>query len=303
MSVQYTGKFKLAQPTQTHARLYDQIAKAIDFVIHSHHAQPELDDIAQHVGMSPHHLQRTFSEWAGVSPKKFLKAITLNDAKARLRHSESILDTAFDVGLSGPGRLHDLFVSIDAVTPGEYKSKGDGLKFRYGVHPSPFGPCLIVVSDRGLTGLSFITKNHDTALDEQKNGWENAMWIEDISATTPYALSAFKAGDTPSGELKLLLRGSEFRVKIWEALLRIPEGAVTSYAGLASYVGRPGAARAVANAVASNLVGYIIPCHRVIKDTGAISGYRWQPVRKSAILGLEAARHPQSALETDTHTT
>ena len=153
-----------------------------------------------------------------------MKALTLNDAKARLRHSESILDTAFDVGLSGPGRLHDLFISIHAVTPSEYKSKGDGLEFRYGVHPSPFGPCLIVVSERGLTGLSFITKDHDTALDEQKNGWENAMWIEDISATTPYALRAFVAEDTSSGELKHLLRGSEFRVKIWEALLRIPKG-------------------------------------------------------------------------------
>lgn len=302
MSVQYTGGFKLAQPTQTQARLYDQIAKAIDFVVHSHRAQPELDDIARHIGMSPHHLQRTFSEWAGVSPKKFLKALTLNDAKARLRSSESILDTAFDVGLSGPGRLHDLFVSIDAVTPGEYKSKGDGMAFRYGIHPSPFGPCLIVVSDRGLTGLSFITEDQDAALDEQKSGWENATWIEDISATTPYAAKAFEPLDTPPGEFKLLLRGSEFRVKIWEALLRIPEGTVTSYAGLAAYAGRPGAARAVANAVASNLVGYVIPCHRVIRDTGAISGYRWQPARKSAILGLEAVRHPQSALETDTHT-
>lgn len=303
MSVQYTGEFKLAQPTQTQARLYDQIAKAVAFVVHSHHAQPELDDIAQHIGMSPHHLQRTFSEWAGVSPKKFLKALTLNDAKARLRHSENILDTAFDVGLSGPGRLHDLFVSIDAVTPGEYKSKGDGLVFRYGVHPSPFGDCLIVVSERGLTGLSFITEDQNTALDEQKSGWEKADWIEDISATAPYAARAFGPPDTPQGEIKLLLRGSEFRVKIWEALLRIPEGTVTSYAAFASYAGRPGAARAVANAVASNLVGYIIPCHRVIRDTGAISGYRWQPVRKSAILGLEAVRHPQSALETDTHTT
>lgn len=303
MSVQYTSKFNLAQPTQTQTRLYDQIAKAIDFVVHSHHAQPELNDIARHVGMSPHHLQRTFSEWAGVSPKKFLKALTLNDAKARLRRSESVLDTAFDIGLSGPGRLHDLFVSIDAVTPGEYKSKGDGLVFRYGVHPSPFGDCLIVVSERGLTGLSFITENQKAALEEQKTGWENADWIEDIAATTPYASRAFATSEASPGEIKLLLRGSAFRVKIWEALLRIPEGTVTSYAGLATYVGRPGAARAVANAVASNLVGYVIPCHRVIRDTGAISGYRWQPARKSAILGLEAVRHPQSVLETSAQTT
>ncbi len=303
MSVQYASKLNLVQPTQVQARLYDQVAKAIDFVVQNHHTQPELDDIAQYVGMSPHHLQRTFSEWAGVSPKKFLKALTLKDAKARLRNSESILDTAFDVGLSGPGRLHDLFVSIDAVSPGEYKSKGDGLVFRYGVHPSPFGNCLIVVSERGLTGLSFITEGQEIALAEQKSGWENAAWIEDDSATTPYATKAFAGSDALPGEIKLLLRGSAFRVKIWEALLRMPEGTVTSYAGLASYVGRTGAARAVANAVASNLIGYVIPCHRVIRETGAISGYRWQPVRKSAILAMEAVRHSQSALETGTHTT
>jgi len=303
MSVQYKSEHSMTQPTHTQTRLFDQIAKAIDFVNQHHHAQPELDDIAQHVGMSPHHLQRTFSDWAGVSPKKFLKAITLNDAKARLKHSESILDTAFDVGLSGPGRLHDLFVSIDAVTPGEYKSKGTGMTFRFGIHPSPFGDCLIVISERGLTGLSFITDDKDAALLEQKAGWENADWIEDMSATAPYAARAFNAADQSAGTFQLLLRGSEFRVKIWEALLRIPEGTVTSYASLASYAGRPGAARAVANAVASNLVGYVIPCHRVIRDTGVISGYRWDPTRKSAILGLEAVRHPQSGLETETYTT
>lgn len=303
MSVQYKSEHKLDKPTHTQTRLFSQIAKAIDFVNQHHHAQPELDDIARHVGMSPHHLQRTFSEWAGVSPKKFLKALTLNDAKARLKNSESILDTAFDVGLSGPGRLHDLFVSIDAVTPGEYKSKGAGMTFRYGVHPSPFGDCMIVISDRGLTGLSFITGGENAALAEQKTGWANADWVEDIPTTALYAARAFNAKDQTSGKLQLLLRGSEFRVKIWEALLRIPEGTVTSYASLASYAGRPGAARAVANAVASNLVGYVIPCHRVIRDTGAISGYRWEPTRKSAILGFEAVRHPQSALETDTLST
>jgi len=303
MSVLYKSEHKLANPTHTQTRLFSQIAKAIDFVNQHHQAQPELDDIARHVGMSPHHLQRTFSEWAGVSPKKFLKALTLNEAKARLKNSESILDTAFDIGLSGPGRLHDLFVSIDAVTPGEYKSKGAGMTFRYGVHASPFGDCLIAISDRGLTGLSFITGGENAALAEQKTGWENADWIEDIPATALYAARAFSAADQTSGKLRLLLRGSEFRVKIWEALLRIPEGTVTSYASLASYAGRPGAARAVANAVASNLVGYVIPCHRVIRDTGAISGYRWEPTRKSAILGFEAVRHPQSALETETYTT
>ncbi len=302
MSARHMNKRNPSTSLKTRARLYAQIAHAIDFVSSNHRDQPELEDIASHIGMSVHHLQRTFSDWAGVSPKKFLKALTLDDAKQRLRDSESILDTAFDVGLSGPGRLHDLFVSLDAVTPGEFKTRGDGLVFRYGFHPSPFGECIIVVTDRGLTGLSFITASRSDALDEQKAGWENAHWIEDFDTTAAYATQAFGDNGAQRDNLKLCLRGSAFRVKVWEALLSIPEGAVVSYATLATYIGRPGAARAVANAVASNLVGYVIPCHRVIRETGAISGYRWQPTRKSAILGLEAVRHTETVLETTAET-
>lgn len=297
MTIMSTKDRTPAQRPKTSARLYRQIAKAIDFIVQERLEQPELEDIAAYVGMSPHHLQRTFSDWAGISPKKFLKALTLNDAKAQLRGSANVLDTAFDAGLSGPGRLHDLFVSIDAVTPGEFKSRGDGMTLRYGFHPSPFGECLIVASDRGLTGLSFVTSSRMAALNEQQRGWENASWTEDARGTEEYAAIAFAASGAAERPA-LLLRGSPFRVKVWEGLLRIPEGAVMSYGDLANRIERPGAARAVSRAVADNLIGYVIPCHRVIRDSGALTGYRWDPVRKSAILGLEAARHWERGLET-----
>ncbi len=285
----------------TQARLYERIAAAIGYIAANRTEQPELDDIARHVGMSPHHLQRTFSDWAGISPKKFLKALTLEDAKSRLRSSASVLDTAFDAGLSGPGRLHDLFVSIDAVTPGEFKSRGDGMTFRYGFHPSPFGECLIVASERGLTGISFIVANRDDALAEQKAGWERATWVHDDVFTASFAERAFADGK-PETQLRLLMRGSPFRVKVWEGLLRIPEGGVMSYGDLAERIGSPGAARAVAGAVAGNLIGYVIPCHRVIRDNGMITGYRWTPARKAAMLGLEAVRSSETGLESAVHT-
>jgi len=283
----------------TQSRLYAQVARAIEYVIDNRLEQPELDDIAGHVGISPHHLQRTFSDWAGVSPKKFLKAVTLADAKARLRASASILDAAFDAGLSGPGRLHDLFVSIDAVTPGEFKARGAGMTFRYGFHPSPFGDCLIVTSPRGLTGLSFVLSDRESALAEQRDGWDNATWIEDTAGTADIAARVFAHPSAGAGaSLPLLLRGSPFRTKVWEALLRIPEGTVSSYGDLAAHLDRPGAARAVAGAVAANRLAYVVPCHRVIRDSGALTGYRWDPVRKAAILGFEASHAGAAGLET-----
>ena len=282
--------------TKTQARLYKQIARAIEYIAKNRIDQPELEDVASHIGMSPHHLQRTFSEWAGVSPKKFLKALTLQEAKSSLHASQSILDTAFDAGLSGPGRLHDLFISIDAVTPGEFKSRGQGMTFKYGFHPSPFGECIIIVNERGLSGISFIVDSHQSALAEQQAGWENATWVHDQTATAPFAVRAF-CFESPKSELKLLLRGSAFRVKVWEALLRIPDGEIVSYGDLASRIGRPGSARAVSGAIAKNLIGYVIPCHRVIRDTGMITGYRWDPTRKMAMLGLEAVHRADAGLE------
>lgn len=270
--------------------LYDRIAEAIRFITENQSEQPDLDTVAAHIGMSPHHFQRTFSDWAGVSPKKFLKAITLENAKARLVASESVLDASFGAGLSGPGRLHDLFVTTDAVTPGEYKARGDGMTFTYGIHASPFGTCLIVANDRGLTGLSFIDKGENEAIDYQQRHWGNAEWIRDETITEPYAAQIFHSDQRASDKsLKVLLRGSPFRIKIWEALLRLPSGTVTSYGNLADRIGRPGAARAVAGAIANNLIGVVIPCHRVIRESGALAGYRWGETRKAAILGIEAS--------------
>ena len=280
-------------------KLYHRIAEAIRFITENQAEQPNLDTVAAHIGISPHHFQRTFSDWVGVSPKKFLKSITLQDAKARLRESESVLDASFGAGLSGPGRLHDLFVTTDAVTPGEYKSRGEGMTFTYGIYPSPFGSCLIVANDRGLTGLSFVDEGDQDAIDYQKRHWENATWVHDETATKPFIDQIFYSEQQTSGEsLKVLLRGSPFRVKIWEALLRLPNGSVTSYGNLASRIGRPGAARAVAGAIANNLIGIVIPCHRVIRESGALAGYRWGETRKAAILGVEAAWQTSSNLET-----
>jgi len=268
---------------------YDRIADAIRFVVDHREDQPELADVARAAHLSPHHLQRLFTRWAGVSPKKFLKFLTLADAKARLDASASVLDAALDAGLSGPSRLHDLFVTVDAVTPGEYKSRGDGMTFHYGFHPSPFGECLIVVSARGLTGLAFVTEDgRDALLCEQQVGWENATWLEDHTATAAHASRAFA---TSAVELEpLLLRGTPFQIKVWEALLRLPLGTVTTYGNLAAHVASRQSARAVGTACGANRLGFLIPCHRVIRETGAITGYRWGPERKHAILGWEAAR-------------
>lgn len=287
--------------TSESGRLYDQIAEAIEFIADNQAEQPDLDTVAAHIGMSPHHFQRTFSDWAGVSPKKFLKAITLQNAKERLRDSESVLDASFGAGLSGPGRLHDLFVTTDAVTPGEYKSRGEGMVFTCGIHPSPFGQCLIVMNERGLTGLSFVDGDEQDAINYQKQHWEKAKWVRDEAMTEPVINQVFRLNPgAPNKDLKVLLRGSPFRIKIWEALLRMPSGSVTSYGNLATRVGRTGAARAVAGAIANNRIGIVIPCHRVIRESGVLAGYRWGETRKAAILGLEASWLSSSSLESRT---
>lgn len=277
--------------------MYSNIAEAIAFIREHRAVQPSLKDIAKHVGMSADQLQRTFSDWAGISPKKYLKTLTLEDAKRYLRASASVLDATFASGLSGPGRLHDLFVTIDAVTPGEFKSRGAGMSFHYGVHPSPFGDCLVVASPRGLTGLSFISTTVEAALAEQQKGWEQAKWIEQPGATADLATRAFNMDRTASDMLPLFLRGSEFRLKVWQALLKIPEGNWVSYSDIAASLERPEAARAVAGAIAANLIGYVIPCHRVLRGDGSISGYRWDPGRKASILDLEKARASDRTLE------
>jgi len=277
---------------------YDRIEDAIRFLADHRADQPELRDVASHVGLSEFHFQRLFTHWAGISPKKFLQHITLMDAKQRLKASVSVLDASFDVGLSGPGRLHDLFINLHAVSPGEYKTHGEGMVFRYGFHPSPFGECLAVMSDRGLTGLSFVVDgDRGAAVDDQRIGWEKAEWVEEREAGAKAVADTFRAFcGTPAdaAPLSVLMRGTPYQVRVWEALMRIPSGCVTTYGEMADRMGcGRQAARAFGGACASNRIGILIPCHRVIRDTGAITGYRWGPEKKLAILTLEAALAPE----------
>lgn len=262
------------------------VGRLLSWLSEHYRAQPSLDEIAREAGMSTYHVQRLFTRYVGVSPKKYVQYLTLEHAKRALDESRSVLDVAFDTGLSGPGRLHDLFVSHEALTPGEWKRHGEGLDVRYGWHDSPFGECLIAVTARGVCGLAFNgTGDRAGSLAELATSLGEANLIEDSEATRPYAESAFGGG-----ELHLVLRGTPFQLKVWEALMRIPSGCVLSYADLADRIGSPGSARAVAGAVARNPVSWLVPCHRVIRSGGTISGYRWEQDTKRVILAWEAAQ-------------
>ena len=264
-----------------HAR----IARAIAYLAERYEDQPSLDEAAAEIGLSSFHFQRLFTRMVGVSPKKFVQHLTLNRAKESLAGAASVLDAAYDAGLSGPSRLHDLFVAHEAMTPGEWKARGAGLDLAYGWHPSPFGDCLIVATPRGVCGLAFaLDEGREATVADLFGSLGAARRHEDPAATRDYAERAFAGGEVP-----VVLRGTPFQLKVWEALLRIPPGAVTSYEGLARALGRPGAARAVAGAVARNPVSWLVPCHRVLRGTGAITGYRWGPAKKRAMLALEAA--------------
>jgi AraC family transcriptional regulator of adaptative response/methylated-DNA-[protein]-cysteine methyltransferase len=278
-------------------RDYDRIAAALAFVDEHFIDQPTLADIAAHAGLSEFHFQRLFTRWVGISPKKFLQQLTLERAKQSLESSASVLDAAYDAGLSGPGRLHDLFIACDAVTPGEYKARGAGMTIRYGFHPSPFGECLLLVTDRGICGLAFIDPERETRQDALRylcRGWSNADLVEDAGATSPYIARIFAMDAKPprpdEPPLKVLLRGSDFQVRVWRALLTIPPGHLTTYEDIARRLGYTNnASRAVGRANGSNLISWLVPCHRVIRKTGAIGGYRWGRERKLAMIGWEAA--------------
>ncbi len=265
---------------------YDTIARVIRHIDQHADEQPTLGGLAEAVGVSPSHLQRAFKQWAGVSPKRFLQVVTANSAKELLRDHHSVLDTTYAVGLSGPGRLHDLLVSVEAVTPGEYKSRGAGLTIRYGWHDTPFGKALVALSDRGVVALYFEAEG---VVDEGRleSEWSGADLVEDAAATESTARRIFDAGQ---GRIPLLLRGTNLQVKVWEALLRIPEGRAVTYGDVAEAVGRPSAVRAVASAIGRNPISYLIPCHRVLRSTGALGGYHWGIDRKRAMLAYEVAR-------------
>jgi AraC family transcriptional regulator of adaptative response/methylated-DNA-[protein]-cysteine methyltransferase len=267
-------------------RDYVRVAAAIRFVAAHHGAQPDLATVAAHVGLSPYHFQRLFLRWAGVSPKQFLGYLTATHAK-RLLGAASVLDTALAVGLSGPGRLHDLFVGLEGMTPGEYRRHGAELVLRHAVVATAFGPALALVTERGVAGLRFLAADDGDgrgALAAAAREWPASRLVADRQAVT----GTLGALGTPAAPA-LLLKGTRFRLKVWEALLALPEGRVCSYADLAARAGRPSAARAVGAAVGDNPVAVLIPCHRVLRADGGVGGYRWGETRKRALLAREAA--------------
>lgn len=267
---------------------YYRIEKAIHFLGENFQRQPDLRQIADAAGMSEYYFQRMFQRWAGISPKRFLQFLTKEYAKELLR-SSTLLDASYEAGLSGPGRLHDLFISCEAMTPGEYKLKGKGLTIHYGVHPSPFGKCFLAVTDRGICHLAFMDiANEKNILNRFDQDWENAKRREDQQRTKIDIRQIFDSRIRKK-PINVLCRGTNFQIKVWEALLRIPSGQVVTYKTLAETIGCPQAVRAVGNAVGRNPIAYLIPCHRVIRSMGYLGGYRWGITRKRAMLGIEAA--------------
>lgn len=267
---------------------YEKIEKVIRHLESSYLSQPSMKELAQVAGVSEFHFQRLFSKWTGTTPKSFLQYITAKHAKHLLAESKDLLSAALDSGLSGPGRLHDLIISIEAMTPGEFKAKGAGVEIHYGVHSTPFGECLIGVTSRGICHLAFVDANLNDAILELKSNWPRAKFKRVKTETAKIVKTIF--GNKRKGKLSLLLKGTPFQIKVWEALLRVPEGAVTSYSALAEVVDSPRAARAIGTAVGSNEVAYLIPCHRVIRETGVIGDYRWGTTRKRALLTWEQAQ-------------
>ena len=270
---------------------YALVAQAIQYLGQNFQNQPSLDDLAEMLNISPFHLQRVFSRWAGISPKRFLQFLTVDYAKSRLLEAQSVLDAAYDAGLSGPGRLHDLFVTLEAVTPGEYKSQGEGLTISVGHHSTPFGDCLLAATPRGIVALNFLDPDHtwEEAFGELHNTWQAATITVDASATAPLVERIFAPEHDQLPPLRVLVKGTNFQVKVWEALLRIPPGAICTYADIARTIQNPAAVRAVGGAIGANAIAFLIPCHRVIRQGGLVSDYRWGATRKRALIGWEAA--------------
>ena len=268
---------------------YAYVAQAIRYLDDHAHEQPSLEELATHLHLSPFYLQRMFKRWAGISPKRFVQVLTLQHAKQVLAESKSMLHTTYEVGLSSTSRLHDLFVKIEAMTPAEYKRLGAGLQIEYGFHQTPFGECLLAVTTRGVCALLFVVDDDRTAVVETLGEkWPNAQLIENRNKTRLVAEQIFDPASQNGREpIPLLLKGTNFQVKVWEALLRIPPTAVASYGDIAQMIGKPKASRAVGSAIGRNAIGYLIPCHRVIRQSGVVDGYRWGNTRKKALLAWE----------------
>jgi AraC family transcriptional regulator of adaptative response/methylated-DNA-[protein]-cysteine methyltransferase len=271
---------------------YDIVRRAIAHYRGNWRSQPEIETVADAAGVTPTELHHLFRRWCGLSPKAFLQALTLSTARDLLRSSASILETAYEVGLSGPGRLHDLFVTHEAMSPGEWKTGGEGLTVTYGFHPCPFGMALVMTTPRGLCGLGLADAGKEkSALRDMRSRWPKARYVEDRAATAPTAARIFDPKlwrkDRP---LRIIMIGTDFEVRVWEKLLHIPMGTAATYSGLAAEVGSPKGARAVGLAVGKNPICFVVPCHRVIGKSGDLTGYHWGLTRKRAILGWEAGQ-------------
>jgi len=271
---------------------YDVVRRAIGHIRGHWREQPEIEAIAEAAGVTPTELHHLFRRWAGITPKAFLQALTLDSARQLLRDSASVLDATYEVGLSGPGRLHDLFVTHEAMSPGEWKSGGEGLSVAYGFHPSPFGSALVMTTERGLAGLAFADPGEEeAALDDMRGRWAKARYSEDKERTGAIARRIFDPTLwRPERPLRVVLIGTDFEVRVWETLLGIPMGRATTYSDIAAKLGKPTASRAVGAAVGKNPVSFVVPCHRVMGKSGDLTGYHWGITRKRAMLGWEAGR-------------
>jgi AraC family transcriptional regulator, regulatory protein of adaptative response / methylated-DNA-[protein]-cysteine methyltransferase len=270
---------------------YKRIESAIRFLDENYQRQPSLKEAAESVHLSEYHFQRLFTRWAGVSPKRFMQFLTKESAIRRLEKTGNLLEASYEAGLSGPGRLHDLFLHCEAVTPGEYKRRGEGLVISYGFHPTPFGECLIGTTSKGICYLVFAQGERQQSLEEMRKRWSLAELREDPENTAPLAEQVFHLlEDGQPGSIQVYLSGTNFQIKVWEALLRIPPGRLVSYNTIASLLGMPGGARAVGGAVGRNPVSYLVPCHRVIRSLGDFGGYAGGLSRKKALIGWEMAK-------------
>lgn len=271
---------------------YDTVRRAIEYLTTRFREQPEVEAVAAASGTDPRRLNELFRRWCGLTPKAFLQAVTLDNAKKLLAQSPNILETSYELGLSGPGRLHDLFVVHEAMSPGEWKTGGEGLEIRYGFHPSPFGTALVMMTPRGLCGLAFSDPGKESAsLKDMRERWKNASYVEDSAATADIAARIFQSDrwqpDTP---LRVVLIGTDFEIRVWQTLLKVPLGRAATYSDVARKIGKEKAARAVGAAVGKNPISFVVPCHRIVGTNGALTGYHWGLTRKRAMLGWEQAK-------------
>ena len=270
---------------------YGRVRRAITFISENFRDQPKVEAIAAAAGTDTRDLTELFRRWCGLSPKAFLEAVTLNHAKQILRETPSVLDASYELGLSGAGRLHDLFVVHEAMSPGEWKTGGAGLTVSYGFHPSPFGRALIMATERGLCGLAFADEDDEAALDDMRRRWPHARYVPDQARTSAHARRIFDpAAWRAEMPLRIVLIGTDFEVRVWEALLDVPMGRLATYSDIAAKVCKPTAARAVGAAVGRNPVSFVVPCHRVVGKNGSLTGYHWGLTRKRAMLGWEAGK-------------